>query len=257
MKIPYLTGITAALLLATGMAVAAEPTPAQRRAVDAYAAGQRRAEVTESLVADLNGDGKGEVVAHIHWFEDHFSRLVVFADTGKGLQKVAQSEVGLGLVTRITASGGLIRVEALWRPDSGGMPSVEKTATYRMQGNQVVEVAAQPAVARAASAANAAAPLPPLGLVAGYYTTSGYCRNSTEYFAYDGKRAGMVMQHATDLVPVAALKKKGKWWTSDGADWAVMVETPTRVWVALADETPEELCPADQVPAWVRERSRQ
>ena len=51
------------------------------------------------------------------------------------------------------------------------------------------------------------APLPPLGLVAGYYTASGYCRNSTEYFAYDGKRAGMVMQHATDLVPVAALKK--------------------------------------------------
>lgn len=251
MKILRIAGIAVALLLAAGTVMAAEPTPAQRRAVEAHANGQR-AEVEQSVAADLNGDGKAEVVAHLHWFEDRRSRLVVFADTGKGLQRVAQSEGPLGMVQNISASGGLIQVQALWPASPGQMPSVGKTTRYQVQGNRVVEAAVQPA---SATNAASAAPLPPLGLVSGHYATPGYCRNSTEYFFYDGKRAGMVMQHAIDLAPVAALKRKGKWWAGDGTDWAVMVETPTRVWVALGDETPAELCPADQVPAWARGRN--
>lgn len=130
----------------------AEPSPVQQTAVEAYAASQSSeadrvlAEVERTLVADLDGDGKPEVVAEINWYmgNSHFGRLVVFVEAGNGLQKVAQSEDPLGLVQRISIEDGLIQVESLWPGpnDARCCPSLEKTTRYRWQGDKVVEAAA-------------------------------------------------------------------------------------------------------------------
>lgn len=130
----------------------AEPNPAQLKAVEAYAESQASTDngvytgVERSVVADLDGDGKPEVVAEINWYmgNSHFGRLVVFVEDGNGLRKVAQSEDPLGLVEAIGVADGLIRVESRWPGpnDARCCPSLEKTTHYRWQGDEVVEAAA-------------------------------------------------------------------------------------------------------------------
>ena len=97
--------------------------------------------------------------------------------------------------------------------------------------------------------------LPPLGLVAGHYAHPKECRNAHSYFMYDGKRAGIVMQDMLDVVPVAALRKRGNWWSEEESAWAVSVTGTTRIVLAIQDEVPASLCPPEQVPAWAK-RSR-
>ncbi len=140
-----------------GSGPAARPSPAQQEAMDAYAASQSSeadrvgAAVESSFVADLDGDGTPEVVAEINWFSGNssFGRLVVFVETGNGLRKVAQSEDPLGMVQRISIEDGLIQVESLWAGpnDARCCPSLEKTTSYRWQGDKVVEVVAGSAAA--------------------------------------------------------------------------------------------------------------
>ncbi len=134
---------------ATGL-VAAEPSPAQQKSLEAYAASQASpdmgvfTEVSRSVVADLDGDGKPEVVAEINWHSGNslFGRLVVFADTDNGLRKVAQSEEPLGGVDSISVADDLILVESLWHGPNDGRccPSLKKNAHYRWQGDKVTEV---------------------------------------------------------------------------------------------------------------------
>ena len=148
MRTSCIAGIAVTLLLAAGASAAAELNPAQRKAVEAYAA-RERAEMERGVVADLDGDGKTEVVAEINWFSgnSHFGRLVVFVDTGKGWRKVAQSEEPLGQIERITIKEGLIHVDSLrlGPNDARCCPSVKKTTRYRWQGAKVVEAGGQSA----------------------------------------------------------------------------------------------------------------
>lgn len=171
--IQFAAVLAAATLLLASMActrdaaAASEPqtdpeaglSPAQQRAVEAYAESQASAangvytEVVRSVVADLDGDGKPEVVAEINTYmgNSHFGRLVVFVDTGNGLQKVAQSEAPLGLVEGVDVAEGLIRVASRWPApnDPRCCPSMEKTTHYRWHGDTVTEAAsgaAAPAV---------------------------------------------------------------------------------------------------------------
>ncbi len=139
----------AAWIRAAGLA-ATEPSPAQQKALDDYAASQASpdmgvyTEVSRSVVADLDGDGKPEVVAEINSLmgNSHFGRLVVFVEAGNGLRKVAQSEEPLGLVDGIAAADGLIQVQSRWPGpnDPRCCPSLEKTTHYRWQGDKVTEV---------------------------------------------------------------------------------------------------------------------
>lgn len=142
-----------------GATAMAEPSPAQQKAMEAYAASQASpdmgvyTEVSRSVVADLDGDGKPEVVAEINSYmgNSHFGRLVVFVESGNGLRKVAQSEDPLGLVDDIGVADGLIQVKSRWPApnDARCCPSLEKTAHYRWQGDKVVEAVTAAAPAKA------------------------------------------------------------------------------------------------------------
>ena len=147
--------VATALLASTACAqdigpVAAQPSPVQQKALDDYAASQASpdmgvyTEVSRSVVADLDGDGKPEVLAEINSLmgNSHFGRLVVFVEAGNGLRKVAQSEEPLGLVDGIAAADGLIQVQSRWPGpnDPRCCPSLEKTTHYRWQGDKVTEV---------------------------------------------------------------------------------------------------------------------
>jgi hypothetical protein len=163
MKTPGIAGIAMGLLLMAGAAGAQQKAPAGalppaalkaiqadvRRENAAAARDHESVEMERSLAADLNGDGKAEVVAEINRFmgNSQFGRLVVFADDGKGWRKVAQSDAPLGQIERITASGGLIQVDSLrlGPKDSRCCPSVKKTTGYRWQGGKVVEAGGQAA----------------------------------------------------------------------------------------------------------------
>ena len=208
------------------------------------------------VVADLDGDGKTEVVAEINWFSgnSHFGRLVVFVDTGKGWRKVAQSEEPLGQIERITIKEGLIHVDSLrlGPNDARCCPSVKKTTRYRWQGAKVVEAGGQSAAPKGAAGVHVQ-PLPPLGLMAGHYASPGECRDSYHYFVYDNKRAGVLQDGGpNDFVPVVALKKRGRWWAEEEGIWAVRVESPKRITIAIQEEVPMSLCPPEQVPAWAK-----
>ncbi len=138
----------------------AQPSPAQQKEVEAYAASQSSAAdgvyagVERSVAADLDGDGKPEVVAEINWYMGNtfYGRLVVFVDTGNGLRKVAQSEDPLGSVEAISVTDGLIQVESRWHGPNDGRccPTLQKTAHYRWQGDTVVEAASGAAAPAAA-----------------------------------------------------------------------------------------------------------
>ena len=184
-------GVAAVMLLAAGgtgaqqKAPAGALPPAALKAIQAYVARENAAaakdhesvEMERSLAADLNGDGKAEVVAEINRFmgNSQFGRLVVFADDGKGWRKVAQSDAPLGQIERITASGGLIQVDSLrlGPKDSRCCPSVKKTTGYRWQSGKVVEAGVQTSASSQASAPTAAQggklPLP-----VGYYVNTAY-----------------------------------------------------------------------------------
>ncbi|MDZ4349807.1 MAG: hypothetical protein U1A22_09770 [Xanthomonadaceae bacterium] len=150
-------GDSAVPVAVAGAVAAAQPSPAQQEALEAYAASQSSAAngvhtgVERSVVADLDGDGKPEVVAEINWYmgSTSYGRLVVFVEAGYGLWKVAQSEEPLGLVEGIGVTDGLIQVKSRWpgAKDARCCPSLEKTMHYRWQGGRVVEVATEAASA--------------------------------------------------------------------------------------------------------------
>lgn len=152
-----------------GTASAAAPTAATvegvvKRYMDAAnrAAGQNQesVEATQTVVADLDGDGRDEIVllttllGPTYWNHS----VTVFADRGKGHVVAASTDSPLGMVESIAARDGLILVKAKWPGpnDPRCCPSVEKTTAYAWQGNKLVET--RPGAKRAAPLATGASP---------------------------------------------------------------------------------------------------
>jgi hypothetical protein len=146
---------------------AADLSPAQNKAVQAYLAkankeasvNRESVELISTQSADLNGDGKAEIVLNALWEGGTWwhNRVVVFTDKGKGYQAVAETSDPLGQVESVEVKDGFIHVHALWPGpnDPRCCPSVKKTAVYQWQGNKIV-AAGKPASAPVTSSA----PLP-------------------------------------------------------------------------------------------------
>ena len=115
-------------------------------------------EATQTVVADLDGDGKAEIVllttllGPTYWSY----AVTVFADRGKGHVVAATTDAPLGLVDSIAVKDGLILVDAKWQGpnDARCCPSLQKTTGYAMQGNKLIET--RPGAKRAATVAPAA-----------------------------------------------------------------------------------------------------
>jgi hypothetical protein len=126
---------------------------------------QESIEATQTLVADLDGDGKDEIVllttllGATYWNHS----LVVFTDRGKGHVVAASTDSPLGMVDSIAVKDGMIHVKAKWAApnDPRCCPSLEKTIAYAWQGNKLVEAkpgTKQPATAAAPTSPPAAKP---------------------------------------------------------------------------------------------------
>lgn len=139
------------LILVAGAAVAASLDPARVDTVveshvaalnEQGRANREEVEAVQTLVADLNGDGKAEIVllSTRYFGNASSSQLTVFTDRGRGHVPVAQSSDALGQVEKIEVKDGRVLVHALWLGprDARCCPSVKRTATYAWQGNKLV-----------------------------------------------------------------------------------------------------------------------
>jgi hypothetical protein len=111
-----------------------------------------------------------------------------------------------------------------------------------------------PAVA-ATTTATAGAPLPPLGLAAGYYVDEGTsCTDPIEAFYYDGKRAGVIFaDEGFPPDPLGKVTKQGGEYFLPNAEILVKVLGPTRVQLTIQDTGgPMRLCPTAQIPQSIR-----
>lgn len=164
--IPFLVACTLLGMFARA-AVAATPDKATvekivKRHVDAAnreaQQNQESIEATQTLVADLDGDGSDEIVllttllGATYWNHS----LTVFTDRGKGHVVAASTDSPLGMVDSIAVKDGMIHVKAKWAApnDPRCCPSLEKTTAYAWQGNRLVE--AKPGTKRAAVVAPSA-----------------------------------------------------------------------------------------------------
>ena len=135
--------------LMIGSVPAADLSPAQNKAVQAYlakankkaSANHESVELVSTQSADLNGDGKAEIVLNALWAGGTWwnNRVVVFTDIGKGYQAVAETSDPLGQVESVEVKDGFIHVHALWPGpnDPRCCPSVKKTSVYQWHGNKI------------------------------------------------------------------------------------------------------------------------
>lgn len=144
--------IYAVVLAMFAMSVhAANLTPAQDKAVKAYvakekkerAANREEVEVNNTIVADLNGDGKAEVVLDVAFLGGTWwsNSLVILSDKGKGYQVVADEGL-LGSIQSIDVKNGLIHVNSLQAApnDPRCCPSIKETTIYQWNGTKLLPV---------------------------------------------------------------------------------------------------------------------
>ena len=119
-------------------------------------------EATQTVVADLDGDGEAEIVLLTNLLGPTYwsYAVTVFADRGKGHVVAASTGDPLGSVQSIAVTDGLIHVDAKWPAPSDPRccPSLQKTTAYAWQGNKLVET--RPGTKRAATATPVANPPP-------------------------------------------------------------------------------------------------
>lgn len=126
-------------------------TPAQDKAVKAYvakekkerAANREEVEVNQSIVTDLDGDGKAEVVLEVSFLGGTWwsNGLVILSDKGKGYQVVADEGL-LGSVQSIDVKNGLIHVHSLQAGpnDPRCCPTIKQTTVYQWNGTKLLPV---------------------------------------------------------------------------------------------------------------------
>jgi len=142
-----------------GMQPSVPPAPPDNpaaidRAVKAYIArldkqlaeNQEKADPKQIETADLDGDGRAEVVLLYATYGPTFwdAGLTVFTERGEGYVVAAESNDALGnTVEGIDVRDGLIYVNALWEgpDDARCCPSVKRTTAYRWQGKKLVKLA--------------------------------------------------------------------------------------------------------------------
>jgi hypothetical protein len=156
----WVCGIICCAGLLVHSASAATLTAAQQKALNAYLTQANKeakkvretVELVNSQVADLNADGKDEVVFEVHHYGGTYSSssIVLLSDRGKGYQLAARTNDALGNISAFELKNGLIYVHALWpKPsDPRCCPSLKKTAIYAWRGNQLV---LNPAISTAGS----------------------------------------------------------------------------------------------------------
>lgn len=140
------------VLMAFAMSAhAANLTLAQDSAVKAYvakekkerAANREEVEVNNTIVADLNGDGKAEVVLDVAFLGGTWwsNSIVILSDKGKGYQVVADEGL-LGSVQSIDVKNGLIYVNSLQAGpnDPRCCPSIKETTIYQWNGTKLLPV---------------------------------------------------------------------------------------------------------------------
>lgn len=157
--------------LASGLGVARAATPdattvekiVQRHVAAANVQArlnQESVEPSQTEIADLDGDGKAEIVLLTISYGPTFwsNSLAVFTDRGNGYALAAESSDALGSVERIDIERGLIRVKAKWLGpnDPRCCPSIDKTAYYRWQGNRLQQTSPTAARTTPATAVPAA-----------------------------------------------------------------------------------------------------
>jgi len=136
---------------ATAPAAAAPDAVAVQDVVQRYlASANREAELnresvegSQTVVADLDGDGKAEIallttlLGGTYW---NYS-VTVFTDRGKGHVVAASTDTPLGMVDSIAVKDGSIHVTAKWPApnDPRCCPSLQRTTAYAWQGNKLVE----------------------------------------------------------------------------------------------------------------------
>ncbi len=110
----------------------------------AYAANQEHAEARQTVVADLDGDGRAEIVVWVLLLGPTYwdNRLAVLADRGKSYQVVAESTAALGLVDDIDVKDGLIEVHAKFpaKNDPICCPTLNRVIRFRWDGSKLTEV---------------------------------------------------------------------------------------------------------------------
>ena len=103
---------------------------------------QESFETMETAVADLDGDGKDEIVV---WWNmlgpTYWSHgVTVLAHRGQRYQPAGETEEALGNVEDMDVRNGVIRLQTKWPGpnDPRCCPSVAKTMLFRWQGNRLV-----------------------------------------------------------------------------------------------------------------------
>ncbi|KAA8733252.1 hypothetical protein F4V57_08480 [Acinetobacter qingfengensis] len=126
-------------------------TSAQDKAVKAYIAKEQKertanreeVEVNNTIVTDLNGDGKAEVVLGVSFLGGTWwsNGLVILSDKGKGYQVVAEEGL-LGSVQSIDVKNSLIHVNSLQAApnDPRCCPSIKETTIYQWNGTKLLDV---------------------------------------------------------------------------------------------------------------------
>lgn len=142
----------AALVLAVSPAHAAKPDPgviertvqAHVRAADQAAQQNRESvEAMQTLTADLDGDGKEEIVLLTTLLGPTYwgYAVTVFSDRGKGYVVAAESTDALGMVDSISAKDGTVLVKAKWPAANDPIccPTLEKTTPYQLRGGKLLQ----------------------------------------------------------------------------------------------------------------------
>lgn len=114
-----------------------------RSADQAAQQNRENVEATQILTADLDGDGKQEIILLTTLLGPTYwnNTLVVFADRGKGYVVAAESTDALGMVDSIAANDATVLVKAKWpgANDPRCCPSLERTTSYRWRDNKLVQ----------------------------------------------------------------------------------------------------------------------
>lgn len=144
--LPVFAPLFAALIAVSPQASAVTQAEAEKIAA-AYVAtlpadGQESYEATRTVLADLDGDGKAEMVVQVALLGPTYwsYQLEVFADRGKGYRHVGSSELW-GDVQDLRVDKGTIVVKSKMPGpnDPRCCPTLDKTYRYRWQGGKVVE----------------------------------------------------------------------------------------------------------------------
>lgn len=110
----------------------------------AYEANQEHANARQTVVADLDGDGRAEIVVWVLLLGPTYwdNLLAILADRGEGYKVVAESTSALGQVDGIDVKDGLVEVRAKFpaKNDPICCPTLDRIIRFRWDGSKLAEI---------------------------------------------------------------------------------------------------------------------